>query len=113
VLAQAADEDIAATTRAVLWNGASVGEGVPTGRPSASRPLAALLREPFAALGSASPDLDASLVAHAVVGQLSEYLWERTRPRRADIAHVVDVCLAVATAGQGRGNRGGRGGRAQ
>lgn len=96
VLSQAADEDIAGTTLAVLWNGGSVGEGLPSGRPSASRPLASLLREPFAELGSATPDLDASLAAHAVVGQLSEYLWDRARPGRAEIDHVVDVCLAVA-----------------
>ena len=35
VLAQAADEDIAATTLAVLWNGGSVGEGLPSDRPTA------------------------------------------------------------------------------
>jgi AcrR family transcriptional regulator len=99
VLAQAADEDIAATTLAVLWNGGSVGEGLPSGRPSASRPLAALLREPFARLGSADPDLDASLAAHAVVGMLSDHLWARERPSRAVIDHVADVCLALATAG--------------
>lgn len=102
VLAQAADDEIAATTRAVLWNGASVGEGLPSGRPSASRPLAVLLREPFAALGSADPGLDASLAAHAVVGHLSDCLWDRVRPSRAEIAHVVDVCLTLATAGEGR-----------
>jgi AcrR family transcriptional regulator len=100
VLAQAADEDIAATTLAVLWNGGSVGESLPTGRPSASRPLAVLLREPFADLGCPDPDLDAGLAAHAVVGQLSEWLWERARPSRAAIDHVADVCLAMATAGQ-------------
>jgi AcrR family transcriptional regulator len=99
VLAQAADEDIASTTLAVLWNGGSVGEGLPSGRPSASRPLATLLREPFAELGSADPDLDASLVAHAVVGKLSDDLWARARPSRAEIDHVADLCLAVATAG--------------
>jgi AcrR family transcriptional regulator len=98
VLSQAADEDIAATTRAVLWNGASVGEGLPSGRPSASRPLAALLCGPFDALGSARPELDASLVAHAVVGQLSDCLWDRARPSRAEIAHVTDACLAMVTA---------------
>jgi len=102
VLSQAADEDIASTTRAVLWNGASVGEGVPTGRPSASRPLAALLREPFDALGSKNPDLDASLAAHAVVGQLSDCLWDRVRPSRAEIAHAVEVCLAIARPGNTR-----------
>jgi AcrR family transcriptional regulator len=98
VLAQAADQDIAATTLAVLWNGSSVGEGLTATRPSATGPLALLLREPFAALGSASPDLDASLAAHAVVGQLSDYLWDRVRPSRTEIAHVVDVCIAMATA---------------
>ena len=98
VLAQAADEDIAATTLAVLWNGGSVGEGLPSGRPSASRPLAVLLREPFAALGSADPDLDAALAAHAVVGTLSDHLWDRAHPSQATIDHVVHVCLAVATA---------------
>ena len=102
VLAQAADEDIAATTLAVLWNGGSVGESLPTGRPSASRPLAILLREPFADLGCADPDLDAALAAHAVVGQLSEWLWERARPSAAAIDHVADVCVAMATARQDR-----------
>ena len=98
VLSQAADEDIASTTLAVLWNGGSVGEGLPSGRPSASRPLATLLREPFAELGSADPDLDASLAAHAVVGTLSDHLSERTRPSRAAIDHVADVCVVMATA---------------
>jgi len=101
VLAQAADEDIAATTLAVLWNGGSVGEGLPSGRPSASDPLATLLREPFAELGSTAPDLDASLAAHAVVGRLSDELWRRARPPQATIDHVVDVVLAIATAGTG------------
>jgi AcrR family transcriptional regulator len=96
VLAQAADEEIAATTLAVLWNGGSVGEGLPAGRPSATRPLAELLREPFAALGSADPALDASLATHAVVGTLSDHLWARERPSPGTIDHVADVCLAMA-----------------
>jgi AcrR family transcriptional regulator len=100
VLAQAADDEVAATTLAVLWNGGSVGEGLPSGRPSASDPLATLLRGPFAALGSRDPDLDAALAAHAVVGRLSDHLWGRTRPSRADIDHVADACLAIAAAGR-------------
>jgi AcrR family transcriptional regulator len=97
VLSQAADEDIASTTLAVLWNGGSVGEGVPSGRPSAAAPLATLLRGPLADLGSADPALDASLVANAVVGQLSDYLWGRVRPDRAEIDHVAGFCLASVT----------------
>ena len=56
VLAQA-DEDIAATTLAVLWNGSALGGGPAAGRHFASAPLASLLHEPFAALGSAAPEL--------------------------------------------------------
>jgi AcrR family transcriptional regulator len=99
VLAQAADEDIAATTLAVLWNGGSVGEGLASARPSASRPLATLLHEPFAVLGSTAPDLDAALAAHAVVGRLSDWLWAREQPTPVQVDHVADVCLAIATAG--------------
>jgi AcrR family transcriptional regulator len=115
VLGQAADEEIAATTLAVLWNGGSVGEGLPSERPTASRPLAELLREPFAELGSADPELDADLAAHAVVGMLSDHLWQRSRPSAATIDHVTDVCLAIATAARPRdGTRGaGRGAQAR
>ena len=97
VLGQAADEEVAATTLAVLWNGGSVGEGLAEGRPSASRPLATLLHPPFAALGSADPELDAELAAHAVVGLLSDHLWGRTRPTRADVDHATRFCLGAVT----------------
>jgi AcrR family transcriptional regulator len=102
VLSQAADEDIAATTLAVLWNSGSLGEGLTPGRPSASGPLATLLREPFAELGSADPDLDAALVAHGTVGKLSDDLWEGARPTRAEIEHVADFYLAAVTAPRAR-----------
>jgi AcrR family transcriptional regulator len=94
VLSQAGDESIAATTLAVLWNSGSVGEGL----PSASRPLGALLRQPFAELGSADPDGDATFVAHGVVGTMSDHLWGRSRPSRAEIDHMTERCLAVARA---------------
>ena len=97
VLSQAADEAIASTTLAVIWNGGSLGEGLTSGRPSASAPLAVLLREPFAELGSADPELDASLVAHGVVGRLSDYLWERVQPTPAEIDHVAEFCLAAVS----------------
>ena len=86
-------EEVAATTLAVLWNGGSIGESIASGRHSAATPLAALLREPFARLGSTSPDLDASLAAHAVVGKISDYLWQRTTPTPADLAQITTFCL--------------------
>lgn len=90
-------EEIAATTLAVLWNGGSIGESVASGRHSATAPLAALLREPFTRLGSTSPDLDASLAAHAVVGKISDYLWQRTTPSPADLDQITAFCLRAAT----------------
>jgi AcrR family transcriptional regulator len=93
VLSQAADEEIAATTLAVLWNAGSAGDGLASGHSSINAPLATLLREPFAALGSAHPDLDASLAAHAVIGRLSDYLRRRVRPTRAETDRIVAFCL--------------------
>ena len=54
VLGQA-DGEVAATTLAVLWNGGSADGGLAAGRHFASAPLASLLDEPFAALGSRRP----------------------------------------------------------
>ncbi|HVA07616.1 MAG TPA: TetR/AcrR family transcriptional regulator [Acidimicrobiales bacterium] len=94
VLAQA-DEEIAATTLAVLWNGSSVGGGVAAGRHFASTPLASLLHEPFAVLGSADPEFDAVLAAHATLGKLSDSLWQGTQPMPSEVAAVVAFCLAA------------------
>jgi AcrR family transcriptional regulator len=106
VLAQA-DDDIASTTLAVLWNGAGAGEGLASGRHFASTPLATLLQEPFAALGSEDPELDASLAAHATLGRLSDYLWRRTSPSPEEIELITRFCLrAAATSPGGRRSRG-------
>jgi AcrR family transcriptional regulator len=95
VLHQAVDEEIAATTLAVLWNAGVLGGG-PAADPAMARgPLATLLHEPFAALGSRDPELDASLAAHAVVGKLADYLWRRARPTPAEIERIVDFCIAA------------------
>ena len=93
LMSQAADDDLAATTLAVLWNGATVGGNGGATRPSTTAPLATLLEEPFSLLGSADPEADAALAAHAAVGMLSDYLWHRVRPTRAQIDHVAEFCL--------------------
>ena len=98
VMAQAADDDIAATTLAVLWNGGRIGDGLGANRPSHAAALATLLREPFARLGSADPDRDAALAAHATVGTLSDFLWSRDRPTAHDLDHIVGFCLAAVRA---------------
>jgi len=98
VLAQAADDDLAATTRAVLWNGGRISDGLGANRPSHAATLATLLREPFSDLGSADPAADAALAAHAVIGMLSDCLGQGARPTGAEIDHAVDFCLAAVTA---------------
>jgi AcrR family transcriptional regulator len=90
-------EEAASTTLAVLWNGSSIGTGVSAGRHNASLPLAALLHEPFAALGSTRPEMDASLVAHATLGKVADYLWARQRPTREDVEHITAFGIRVAT----------------
>jgi AcrR family transcriptional regulator len=87
VMSQAADDEIAGSTLAVMWNGAAVST-----RPSTTAPLAKLLEEPFASLGSTDPETDAALGAHAVVGVLSDFLWSQTRPTRTQIDHIAAFC---------------------
>lgn len=96
VLSQTAP-DIAATTAAVLWNGGSVGEGGASSRHFASAPLTTPLKETLVALGSADPDLDASLVAHATLGRMSDHLWARTQPTPDEVDRITAFCLAAVT----------------
>jgi AcrR family transcriptional regulator len=98
VLSQA-DEELAAPTLAVLWNAASTDRGLASGRHFASAPLATLLRGPFADLGSSTPELDAALAAHAVLGRLSDHLWQRTRPSADEVTAIIDFCLAATGGG--------------
>jgi AcrR family transcriptional regulator len=95
ILSQADDDEVAATTLAVMWNAGSVGAELESGPPSTTAPLAALVRDPLERLGSRRPDLDATLVAHAVVGRLTDHLWSRTRPPSDDTDHLVAFCLAA------------------
>lgn len=96
VLSQARG-DVATTTLAVLWNAGTIGQGLAAGRHFASAPLATLLHEAFAALGSTQPDLDAALAAHATFGKLSDHLWQGTEPTRAETDHIIGFCLAAVT----------------
>lgn len=93
VLAQA-DPAVAATTRAVLWNGSGA-SGQAAGRHPASHTLAALLVAPFAALGSPDPGGQATLAAHAALGRLADLLWADTAPTSADEDALVAFLVAA------------------
>jgi AcrR family transcriptional regulator len=95
VLAQT-EEKTAATTFAVLWNGSQFDSGVAPRGGRADSPLATLLHEPLTELGSAEPVLHASLLAHAVLGKVSDHLWAQSRPTRGERDEIVRFCLAGA-----------------
>lgn len=92
-----AEGEVAATTLAVLWNGDTIAGGSAPGPETANAAPAALLAEPFAALGSTRPELDAALVAHAVFGRLAELLWQGTHADAAELDHLVAFCLGAVT----------------
>jgi hypothetical protein len=85
--------EIAAPTLAVLWNGGSVGASRPH---DVNTVLASLLHEPFGALGCTDTELFASLVSHATLGKVAEYLWAEQTPTRSDVAQIVAFSVAVA-----------------
>src|SRR3954451_13340736 len=95
VLAQAADPQIAATTRAVLRH-AAPGRGAASAdvRTRLARELAGPLRD----LGSAQPDQDALVAACAVFAVMEQYLWSEQAPTEDDVEHLVQFVLRGATA---------------
>ncbi|AHH19034.1 putative transcriptional regulator, TetR family [Nocardia nova SH22a] len=95
VLSQGVGE-VAATTRAVMWNAGGLAQGLVTGPPEANARLAQPLRAPFTELGCAEPESAATLTAHAVIGHLAESLWQQVEPDAADIERVTAFCLRVA-----------------
>ncbi|SEP04936.1 TetR/AcrR family transcriptional regulator [Trujillonella endophytica] len=97
VLIQAQD-DVAATTRAVMWNAPTAGSGAPYGRHFASEVLAALIEPSFAELGNPSPERNATFVTYATLGVLAEHVWAETVPTAAEQDELVTTCLTVARA---------------
>lgn len=92
VFSQAADPQIAATTRAVLR---SAGGAQPHGAGvvGVREKLAAELVDPLRALRSADPERDAALVAVATFAVMEHFLWGERVPRRDDVDHLVSFVL--------------------
>ncbi|WP_036570034.1 TetR/AcrR family transcriptional regulator [Nocardia sp. BMG51109] len=95
-----AGADTAATTRAVLWNAGGGGAGLARGSAVPVARLAPLLHGPFAELGSADPEFDASLAAHATIGLLADFLRRCVEPADADVDRVTAFCLRTARSGR-------------
>jgi AcrR family transcriptional regulator len=89
----------AATTLAVVWSGSGLAMGAEANRHDASEPLAKLLHEPLASLGSVTPELDAMLIAHAVLGRVGDHLWARTEPSALELDRIVTLFVQGAGIG--------------
>ena len=80
----------------VLNASSNFNTAIPTGAHEATRlPFARLLHEPFTALGSADPVLDAELVTHAVTNRVAGHLWAGTSPSQGERAHLLSFCLTI------------------
>ena len=96
VLAQATGSSARANV-AVLNASSNFSTAIPTGNHAPVRaPLAALLRGPFAALGSSNPALDAELVTHAVTNRVAGHLFAGTAPSAEEVEHLLRFCLTTA-----------------
>lgn len=88
VFRQAADPEVAATTRAVLRN-------TPHGAKSASggvelrRRIADLLIEPLTECGSRDPARDAVVASCAMLAVMEQFLWSERPAATADVEHLV------------------------
>jgi AcrR family transcriptional regulator len=96
-----AKEDVAATTRAVMWNAPTAGSGAPYGRHFASEVLAGLVQPEFEALGNPAPQQNAMLATYAMLGALAEHVWAETTPSAAELEQLTAFCLVAARAADG------------
>jgi AcrR family transcriptional regulator len=92
IMSQASNREVAHSTRAVLWNGGRVGDQARPEVVTTHRPLAELIVEPVAALGSRDPERDAAAITQATMGLMNDFLWRFAAPTRADVAHLVRFC---------------------
>lgn len=88
VFKQAADPEVAATTRAVLRNTSRDGRSA-FGGVELRRRIAELLAVPLGAGGSLDPDRDAMVAACAIFAVMEQFLWTERVPTAADVEHLV------------------------
>jgi AcrR family transcriptional regulator len=95
IMAQAADPEVAHTTRAVVWNGGHVGDRSRPDAVARYAPLAELIVEPISQLGSSDPARDSALLTYAAMGWMQEFLWRCVTPSSEDTDHLVSFCMAT------------------
>ncbi|WP_170231409.1 TetR/AcrR family transcriptional regulator [Pseudonocardia kunmingensis] len=88
VFKQAADPEVAATTRAVLRHTTRAAKPS-SGGVELRKQLSDLLAESLAACGSADPARDALVAACAVFAVMEQFLWTERAPSDDDVEHLV------------------------
>jgi hypothetical protein len=95
IMSQAGNPDVAHTTVAVLWNRSHLGDYNRDSNVMSNDLFAQLLVEPLTRLGSQDPRRDASVICHAVMGRMNEFLWRPCQPEPIDTTHLIRFCLAA------------------
>ncbi|MCW2621366.1 MAG: putative transcriptional regulator, TetR family [Frankiales bacterium] len=91
---QAANEEVAAATRAVLGNYPAAADPGGVRSRQLHDLLSAALTGPMRELGSQDPDRDARAMTAVVTSLMLDHLWRRTTPSDEDLEHVLAFCLA-------------------
>jgi AcrR family transcriptional regulator len=92
VVSQAADPEIAAATRAVLWNAGRSLDTTGARSRQLHELLAELLTGPLARLGTPDPPRDAAVITTAVTSVMLDALWRQAPPTAADLEHLLAFC---------------------
>jgi AcrR family transcriptional regulator len=99
VMKQAADPEVAATTRAVIGNATRPVTGTPHGMVQLVEWLADALCEPVTRLGSSDPRAHARLAASTAVSTMQWSMWSEVTPTKRDVDAVVSFVLAGVGSG--------------
>jgi AcrR family transcriptional regulator len=94
VMSQAAEPEIAAATRAVLWNAGRSLDTTGARSRQLHELLAELLSGPLERLGSPDSSRDAAVITTAVTSFMLDSLWRQVPPTDADVAHLLAFCRA-------------------
>jgi AcrR family transcriptional regulator len=104
---QAADEEVATATRAVLGNYPAAADPGGVRSRQLHDLLSAAVAGPIARLGSQDPERDARAMTAVVTSLMLDHLWRRTTPTDEDLEHVLAFCLTgVLRSPAGRRRRG-------
>jgi AcrR family transcriptional regulator len=101
VLQQAADPEVAATSRAVLSNASRALWARAIALVDLKRQIALIMEKPLAGLGSADPGRDAFLLSCAVFGAMEQFLWSEQSPTPAEFDFLCVWALRSVTVARG------------